>query len=288
MSKDLDMSLVSKVVRIYTSAGNSIKGSAFDGVLKSLRSVGRLGECDKILRAMEGGGFVADATVYGRVVVGLCDAGKLDEALRYADNLEKSGRNLDLSTWSSLVQKNSLTGQFDKAIACVKKMVERKGGENVGCAFEMLVHELCHKKSAEDASKILKEMVSKRNVQPWHGTYKFLIERLLSRGNLKEASSLLEMMKRHGFPPFVDPFIGYISKSGTANDALIFLKAMTIDEFPSTAVFLRAFEALLKEGRHQVAHDLLSLSPGRVRNHEDVLNLFYAMKPDEAATAVAL
>ena len=38
VSKDLD------TIRIYTSVENYIKGSAFDGVLKSLRSVGRLGE----------------------------------------------------------------------------------------------------------------------------------------------------------------------------------------------------------------------------------------------------
>lgn len=287
VSKDLSTSLVSKVVRIFVSAGNGIKSSAFDGVVKSLTSVGRLGECDKILKAMEGGGFVADASVYGRAVVGLCDSGKLDEALEYANNLEKSGTSLDSNTWTSLVKKNFVAGHMDKALSCFKRMVEGKGGENVGCTFGVLVHEFCRRRSVEDAFKMLKEAVTKINVQPSHATYKFLIESLLGKGKLKEASSLLELMKSHGFPPFIDPFISYISKSGTADDAMVFLKAMTVNEFPSTAVFLRAFEALLKEGRHQVAHDLLSSSPGSVRNHADVLDLFYSMKPEEAATAAA-
>ncbi|ONK82010.1 uncharacterized protein A4U43_C01F35200 [Asparagus officinalis] len=288
VSKDLNLSLVSNVVQAYISAANVIRGSTFDGVLKSLRSVGRLGECDKILKAMEGGGFVADANVYGNVVAGLCDAKKLDEALEYADNLEKSGKNLDLNTWSSLVKKSSLTGNFDKALACLKKMVERKGGDTVGCAFEVLIHELCQKKSDEYALKVLKEMVTKRNVKPWHTTYKFLIERLVNHGKVKEASSLLELMKSDGFPPYIDPFVGYVSRSGSADDAMIFLKAMKTNEFPSTSVFLRVFEALFKEGRHQIAHDLFSLSPGRVKNHADVLDLFYSMKQDEADTAAAL
>lgn len=49
----------------FRSSGNGIKRMAFDGVVKSLRSVGRLGKCDKILRAMEEGGFLADASMHG-------------------------------------------------------------------------------------------------------------------------------------------------------------------------------------------------------------------------------
>lgn len=288
VSKDPEMDLISRVVRVFVDAGNSVKKSTFNAVLKSLRSVGKLGECDKILKAMEKGGFVADSAIYDRVISQLCDAGRLHEACEYIDGLEKSGCNPSMKAWTSLVQKHSLAGELDRAVSCFRKMVERKGGENVGCAFEALVNGLCQNNRVEDAFKILKEMVTKKNLQPWHSTYKFMIERLLSQGRVKEACTLLGSMKNHGFPPFIDPFIGYISKTGTVDDAMGFLKAMTVKEFPSREVFVRMFKALLKAGRHDMAHNVLSKSPGSVRNHVDVLNLFYSMKPDETVVADAI
>lgn len=288
VSKDLDMSLVTKIVKIFTGAGNSIKVSAFDGVIKSLRSVSRLGECDKILKAMEEGGYKCDGDmIHDRVVVALCDAGKSDEAVKYVVDLEKLGWDLDLKSWSSIVQKHTLVGQLDNAISCFHMMVERKGGENVGSALELLLNGLCSKKGALYACQVLKDLVANRKVQPWHTTYKFLIEKLIGQGHVKEASSLLGLMKSHGFPPFINPFIKYVSKSGTADDAGLFLKAMTVKDFPSRAVYVRIFEALFKAGRHDVAHDVLSLAPGCVRNHADVLDLLYSMKPNEAAIAAA-
>ncbi|XP_038982789.1 pentatricopeptide repeat-containing protein At3g02490, mitochondrial-like [Phoenix dactylifera] len=287
VSKDPELNLITRVVRTFINAGNSMEGSVLGTVLKSLSSVGKLGECDKILKAMEEGGFVADSSVHDRVVVGLVNSGRFDDALEYLDNGEKSGYSLDPKTWASLVQKHSLAGELDKALQCFYKMIERKDGENVGCAIEVLVNGFYQKDRAKDAYKILKDLVTKKNVEPWHTTYNFLIESLISQGYIKEACSLLGLMKTHGYPPFIDPFIGYISKSGTVDDALSFLKAMTVKEFPSKTVYLHMFEELLKAGRHQVAHGILSKSPGCVRNHADVLDLFYLMKPDEATAAAS-
>ncbi|XP_072962439.1 small ribosomal subunit protein mS81 (rPPR8)-like [Typha angustifolia] len=287
VGKDLDLNLVTKVVSTFRSAGDSIRGSVFDGVLKSLRSVNKLAECDKVLRAMEEGGFAPDSSVHVKAVVGLCNAGVLDEALQYLVDVEEAGYNLDLTAWATIVEKHALAGNLDKSLSCFRNMVERKGGEDVGCALEVLVNGCCQKKEAKEAHKVLKEVVTKYNVKPWHSTYKFLIERLISQGSTKEACSLLVLMKSHGFPPYIDPFIDYISKSGTVEDATDLLKSMSLKEFPSRMVFLRLFEGLFKEGRHEVAHGLLSKSPGSVRNHADVLDLFYAMKPEEA-TAPAL
>ncbi|PKA58668.1 Pentatricopeptide repeat-containing protein [Apostasia shenzhenica] len=283
VSKDLDTPLITRVVRIFINDGNAVKKLTFDGVLKSLRSVGRLGECDNVLKAMEEGGFVADGAVHTKVVVGLCDAGKLDKACEYVKDLEKNGRDPELKTWASLVQNQALDGELDHAISCFHEMVEKKGCGNRACSsFEALVNGLCKNNRYEDAFKITKEMVTKKKFQPWHSSYKFLIESLVTQGSLKEAMNLLGLMKAQGFPPYVEPFFGHFSKSGTAADALSFLKSMTVKEFPSRSVFLRLFRVLLEAGRHEVAHDILSKSPGSVHNHVDVLDLFFSMKPNEA------
>ncbi|URE35553.1 PPR repeat [Musa troglodytarum] len=286
-SKDLDLDLITRVVRTFVDDGNFIKRSVFGGVLKSLRSVGRLGECDKVLKAMEQGGFAADSSVHDRVVIELFDAGRSDGAFKYLDNIENEGYSLDVKTWTYLVKKHLEAGELEQALSCFKVMAERRGGENVGCAFDELMKGYCQKDKIKHAHKVLNEMVTKRNVKPWHSTYRFLIEMFINQGYLKESFSLLELMKSHGFPPYIDPYIRYMSESGTVDDAVGFLKAMTVKEFPSRTVFIRVFETLLKAGRHDVAHDILSKSPGSIRNHADVLDLFYSMKPDKASAAIA-
>jgi thioredoxin-like negative regulator of GroEL len=56
--------------------------------------------------------------------------------------------------------------------------------------------------------------------------------------------------------------------------------------FLSRAVYA-FFEALFKEGRHEVAQELLSQSPANVQNHADVGEIFYKMKLELAAAALA-
>ncbi|KAK7847951.1 pentatricopeptide repeat-containing protein, partial [Quercus suber] len=85
-------------------------------------------------------------------------------------------------------------------------------------------------------------------------------------------------MKNQGFPPFMDPFIEYVSKSRTGDVAINFLKEMPSKKFPVTSVFLHTFEAFFKAGRHIEAQNFLSKCPAYIHNYADVLNLFCSMK----------
>lgn len=287
VSEDMDLKLLMRVVRIYQKAGNEVKCSVFDAVIKSLRSVGKLGESGRVLKAMEEGGFAPDSAVHGKAVLAMCDAGELEKAREHLARVEKSGYKLDPRVWAALVQKYSLGNDVDMAVSCFPEMLERRSGNQVGCALEVLVYGLCKKKEAKEAFKVLKNLVSEKAVVPWQTTYKYLIHKLIRQGHLKEAFDVLGLMKDNGFPPFIDPFLAHISKSGTVEDALGLLKAMSSKEFPSRTVYMRMFQGFFREGRHEIAQQLLSVSPGSVRNHADVLNLFYKKKLEESA-AVAL
>ncbi|XP_010252833.1 PREDICTED: pentatricopeptide repeat-containing protein At5g15980, mitochondrial-like [Nelumbo nucifera] len=288
VSKDLDMDLFSRVLKIFTEGGNVLTKSIFDGVVKSLTSVDRLGECKKILKIMENSGFVVSDAVQSKIIYRLSSSRRLDEAYEIMDEFEASGKNPTFEAWSSLIHGYCAVGDVDKASSCFQKMVEKKGIAGPGYVFEVLVKGLCDNSRAEDASKLLSEMVSGKQLRPLHTTYKILIKNLLERGSLKEASSLLGLMKNDGFPPFLDPYISYISKSGTGDDAITFLKAMTTKRFPSTSVFIHVFEAFFRAGRHNEAHNFLAKCPGYIRSHADVLDLFYSMKNGEVAASTAL
>ncbi|TKW37415.1 hypothetical protein SEVIR_1G045800v4 [Setaria viridis] len=282
---DLDLKLVTRVLRYYRHAGNEVKDSAFDSVLKSLRSVGRLGESGRVLKAMQEGGFEPDSAEHEKAVIAMCDAGNLEEARNYLTGVEESGHKLGPRIWSCLVQKYSLGENVDMAVSCFHEMLEKCGNENVGSALEALVSGLYKKKGAKEAFQVLKNLIAEKAVVPWQTTYKYLIHKLIRQGHLKQAFEVLGLMKSHGYPTFVDPFIPHISKSGTLDDALGLLNATSLRGLPSRIVYVRLFQALFKEERHEVAQQLLSQSPDSIQNHADVRDVFNRMKLEEPVTA---
>lgn len=283
VSKHLDFSLFSRALKIFTEKGNVLTDSMVFAVLKSLSTVGRIGQFNEVLNVMKEYGYVFSGGMKRKVAYRLSSTREIDEANDFMNSLEASGCIPDNKTWASLIEGHCVAGDLAKASDCIHKMVEKGGDSSAGYALDLIVNAYCQKKRETDASHLLCDLVDGKQLKPRHSTYKALINKLLVRGELREALKLLGMMRNHEFPPFIDPFISYVSKSGTADDAIGFLKAMTSKSFPSTSVFLRLFEAFFQAGRHGDAQDFLSKCPGYIRNHADVLDLFYSMKPVEAA-----
>ncbi|XP_071710810.1 pentatricopeptide repeat-containing protein At3g02490, mitochondrial-like [Rutidosis leptorrhynchoides] len=275
---ELDMELFSKVLRVYKESGNSLTNKELDTVLKSLTSVGRYGECNKILIAMEEFGFVPDEKLQGKIGFQLSKDSKMEEAGEFIEFLEASGTAPSYKTWVSLVEGYCASNHLDKACDCYKKLLEIEGAFNGGFALETLTNAYCSKGKADEAYKLLLEVVTEKGVKPWHTTYKLLITKLLDQGLFKEAVNLFGPMKGNGYPPYIDPFVKFVTKKGSTDDTVMFLKAMTVKNVPSTAVYTRVFKAYFKAGRHNEAQDFLSKCPRFIRNHVDVLNLFSSMK----------
>ncbi|XP_027076496.2 pentatricopeptide repeat-containing protein At3g02490, mitochondrial-like [Coffea arabica] len=288
VGKELDMNLLSRVVRIFREGGNVITNSAFDAVLKSLTSVARVGECNSIIKALEEGGFQLNGTLQRKIASQLSRGGKHDEAGEFMDNMEASDSTPDHKIWASLVEGYCLAGDLEKASDSFRKMVEKVDASSTGYALELLVSTYCRKNRAADSYKFVTEMIDGKDLQPWHSTYKILIGMLLAQGGFKEALDVLPLMKKQGYPPFLEPFIEYLSKCGSPDDAIAFSKAMTVKRYPSTSVFLQLFEAYFKVGRHNEAQDFLAKSPRYIRNHADVLNMFCSVKSGEKAPAITM
>ncbi|KAJ9562164.1 hypothetical protein OSB04_007324 [Centaurea solstitialis] len=267
---ELDMDLFSKVLKIYKESGNTLTNSALDAVLKSLTSVGRFGECNKILRAMEEVGFLPGEKSQGKIAFQLSKDGKTEEASEFLDLMEASGTAPSYKAWGSLIEGYCLSGHLDKARDCFQEMIKKEVALYAGYPLEILISAYCSKERVAEAYKLLSEVVVGKGVEPWHTTYKLLISKLLDNGLFKEATNLLAPMKNHGYPPFVDPFVKNVAKTGTTDETLAFLKAMTVKKSPSTAVYMRVFKAHFKAGRHSQAQDLLSKCPRYIRNHATV------------------
>ncbi|KAI4346769.1 hypothetical protein L6164_007637 [Bauhinia variegata] len=283
--KKLDMSLFSRVVKAFTGSDNVLTNSMVDAILKSLISVGRSGECNKVLKALEEGGFVPSGNLQSKIAFRLGAGGNTDGAYEFMNNVEASGSYPDHKTWVSLIEGQCAAGNLDKAFDSFQTMVKKEGVSNAGYTFELLMNAYCQKNRAIDATKILCQVVDENHLKPKHSTYKLLITKLLVQGGFTDAVKTLGTMRDSGFPPFADPFVEHVSKSGTGDDAILFLKEMTSKKFPSKSVFLRMFNAFFKCGRHEEAQNFLSKCPRSIRNNAEVLNLFCSMKSTEGASS---
>lgn len=277
-----DMELFKRVVKKYKESGNVLTSSNLKTVLKSLTS---FKDCNKIMKAMEEGGLSISDDLQSKIAFRLSSEGEKDEALEFIDSIEASGSGLNNHTWVSLVEGYYVAGHLDKASDCIRKMIEKEGPLSAGYPFGLLVTAYCSKNRAKDAFELLSVLVNEKQLKPQHTTYKALTKKLLVQGHFKEALNLLGLMKTQGFPPFLDPFVEYISKTGTVDDALLLLKSMTVKRFPATAVYLRLFEAYFKAGKHDKAQNFLSKCPRLIRNNPDVLNLFYSKRASKEAVA---
>ncbi|KAE8699958.1 hypothetical protein F3Y22_tig00110569pilonHSYRG00232 [Hibiscus syriacus] len=162
--------------------------------------------------------------------------------------------------------------QIDGALMCFSKMMENFNAD--ADLLDVLINSFVGQNRVYGAYKLLVEIVNVVHLRPWQATFKLLIEKLLGKGKLEESMNLLWLMKKHNYPPYPEPFIRYISKWGTVDDAKEFLKAPSVKEYPTIGAYIHALQSFLEEGRHSEFQDLLYECPHHIRNHPKVSELF--------------
>ncbi|KAL6572818.1 hypothetical protein OROHE_002294 [Orobanche hederae] len=278
VSKELDIGLFMKVMGIFKANGDILTDANLDAVIKSLVSVGRLTECNRILLAMEEAGYVPSGSAQSKVAFMLSSGGKTGEALDFINNMVASKHIHDYRAWESLVRGLCAARDLKEASNSFRDMVEKEGPNCARHALDVLIGTYCQKNKPMDAYKFVSEMITDKGVSPWHSTYKTLTSKLLAKKHFKEALGVMGIMKNQGYPPDLDSFVEYLSRKGSAEEAVEFAQAMTSKRFPSASVFIQLFEAYLKAGRQTEAQDFLSKCPQYIKNHADILNLLCSGK----------
>lgn len=275
-----DLGLVFRVANKYESLGNSLSKSVYDGIHRALTKLGRFDEAEKIMKAMKNAGFEPDNITYSQVIFGLCKAGRFEDACNVLDEMEENGCIPDIKSWTILIQGHCAANEVDRALLCFAKMMEKNYDADADL-LDVLINGFLSQKRVNGAYKLLVEMIEKVRLRPWQATFKTLIEKLLGARRLEEAMNLLRLMKKQNYPPFPEPFVQYISKFGTVEDASEFLKALSVKEYPSSAAYLQVFESFFNEGRHYEAKDLLYKCPHHIRQDSKISLLFGSAKSNK-------
>lgn len=270
-SSDLD--LLFRVVEKFEAAGHSRSKIIYDVIHRCLTNLGRFEEAEKITEAMRDAGFEPDNITYSQLIYGLCKVRRLEEASKVIDVMEECGCIPDIKTWTVLIQGHCFAGEVDKALFCFAKMME-KNVDTDADLLDVLLNGFLSQRRVFGAYQLLTELVNKFQMRPWQATYKLVIQKLLGERKFEEALDLLRRMKKHNYPPFPEPFLQYISKSGTVEDAVEFLKALSVKDYPSVSAYQHVFQSFFAEGRHSEAKDLLYKCPYHIRQHPAICGLF--------------
>ncbi|CAB4280691.1 unnamed protein product [Prunus armeniaca] len=277
-----DLDMVFRVAKKFESAGNTLSKAVYDGIHRSLTSAGSFDEAEKITKVMRNAGYEPDNITYSQLVFGLCKAKRLEEACKVLDEMEANGCVPDIMTWTILIQGHCAANEVDTALICFAKMIE-KGCDADADLLDVLINGFLKQRKIEGAYKLLIEMVNMTRLRPWQATYKNLIENLLEVRKLDEAFALLHLMKKQSYPPYPEPFVQYISKFGSVEDAAEFFKALSVKEYPSSAAYVHVFKSFFKEGRDSEAKELLYKCPHHIRKLGEISKLFGSTEGKQTA-----
>ncbi|XP_047939864.1 pentatricopeptide repeat-containing protein At3g48250, chloroplastic [Salvia hispanica] len=268
-----NIDLMYRVVKKYEASGHSFSKQIYDGIHRSLTSLGKFDEAEEIVEKMRDAGFEPDNITYSQLVFGLCKARRFDEAAEVLDTMEERGCPPDIKTWTILIKGHCAANEISDALACFTKMTE-KGFDADADLLDVLIGGFMSQSRAVGAYELLMELVQRARLRPWQATFKNLIQKLLAESKLEEAMELLRLMKKHNYPPFPEPFVQHISKFGSVEDAWEFLTALSVKEHPTVSAYQHVFKSFFNEGRHSEAKDLLFKCPHHIRKHPAICSLF--------------
>ncbi|MCI10904.1 pentatricopeptide repeat-containing protein chloroplastic-like, partial [Trifolium medium] len=120
-----NLDLVFRVAKKFESTGYTLSKAVYDGIHRSLTSVGKFEEAEKIVETMINAGYEPDNITYSQTVFGLCKLRRFEEARKVIDELQQArGYGPDLKTWTILIQGYCNAGELDEALLCLYKMME--------------------------------------------------------------------------------------------------------------------------------------------------------------------
>ncbi|KAL5718076.1 hypothetical protein ACHQM5_011015 [Ranunculus cassubicifolius] len=268
-----DQNLVPRVLDKYVATGRPLSKDMYNFYHRFWTSSGKIDEANKVVETMRNAGYEPDQVTYSQLVFGLCKAGRLNEGRKKLVEMEALGCVPDIHTWTSLIQGHFLMGEADQALKCFSNM-QKKNIEVDAGLFYALVNGLCSNKRVDNAYTLLTQMLPNINFKPSQTTYGTLIKKLLEEKKLDKAMNLLRSMKKLKVSPYSEPFVEYISKYGTVDDAMEFFRALNVNQDPSSPVQFRVLQSFINEGRKSEARVLFSKCPAQVCNRADILNLF--------------
>ncbi|CAI9097554.1 OLC1v1034012C1 [Oldenlandia corymbosa var. corymbosa] len=223
-----------------------------------LCEAGKLSDARKAIETLQKIGFTVPLTC-SLYVRSLCRARKVEEALKVVEEFGADKRTLDQYTYGSLVHSLLQSGRYEEAMAKVESMKQVGIHPTVHVYTSLIVHFFKQKQvhKALETFETMKEM----GCQPTTVTYSAMVRGYAEMGKSKDAWDVFYHMRKNGpHPDFktYSMFIDCLCKTGSSEEALQLLGDMlNCGIVPSTVNFQTVMYGLNREGKYDLAKTVL-------------------------------
>lgn len=234
----------------------------------------------KVYGEMISAGHVPDKELVETFLGCLCEVGKLLEARRCIDSLQKFGYTVPLS-YSLFIRALCRAGKVEEALALVEEVgVEKSCVDKLTCGS--IVHGLLRKGRIEEALAKVNAM-KQEGITPTIHVYTSLIVHFFKEKQVGKAIEIFEEMQQWGYEPNVvtcSALIRGYMNVGRPNDAWnVFYRMKFKGPFPDFKTYSMFLSCLCKVGRSEEAMQLISemLDSGIVPSTINFRTVFYGL-----------
>ncbi|KAL8026870.1 hypothetical protein ABFX02_14G057800 [Erythranthe guttata] len=223
---------------------------------------GETGDAYKVFDSMsEKDGCGVNSATYSILMHGLCEARRLDEALKLKEEMCVKGCNPSTRTYTVLIKATCDKGLIDKALILLDEMT-KKGCKPNAHTYTILVDMLCKEGKIEEANGMFRKML-KDGINPGTVTYNALINCYCKEGLVVSAFELLGVMERRQCKPNIctyNELIEGLCAIGTPYKAMELLRKVVNNGLFSTQVtFNILIVGFCRAGQIEMAFKILHL-----------------------------
>ncbi|KAI4348855.1 hypothetical protein L6164_009525 [Bauhinia variegata] len=252
---------VDEAIKIYEEmicAGYAPDKELVEIYLGCLCEVGKLLDARRCSDSLQKFGYTLPLR-YSFFVRALCRAGKVEEALTLVNEVGAEKSTLHQLTCGSLVHGLLRKGRLEEALAKVDSMKQAGITLSIHVYTSLIVHFFKEKQMGK-AIETFKEM-QRSGYEPTIVTYSALIRGYMNMGRVTDAWNIFYSLKIKGpFPDFktYSMFLTSLCRVGRSEEALQLTSEMLESGIvPSTVNFRTVFYALNREGKQDLARVVL-------------------------------
>ncbi|KAF7146812.1 hypothetical protein RHSIM_Rhsim04G0027000 [Rhododendron simsii] len=240
----------------------------FGTLISGLCAGGKLDEAFKLKEDMERGFRVRlDGFVYASLIKGLCKVNELSLAFKLKDEMLERRVELDSAVFSTLISALFKAGRKGDVVGVLKEMKENKCKLDA-ITYNAMIYGYCQEKDFDAAFGVLSEM-EKRRCKPDVVCYNVIIGGFCREGKFREATELFEDMPRRKCAPDVVTyrtlFSGLCDGKQFQEAALILDEMVFKDYSPSAASIVKFVDELCQAGNLKLLWTILnSLAKGNL------------------------
>ncbi|XP_028801369.1 putative pentatricopeptide repeat-containing protein At5g06400, mitochondrial [Neltuma alba] len=252
---------VDQAIKIYKemiSAGCVPDQELIQTYLGCLCEVGKISDARGCTDSLKKVGYTIPLS-HALLIRALCRAGRVEEALKVANEVVKEKSTIDQLTCGSIVHGLLRMGRLEEAITKVDSMKEAGIRPTFHVYTSMMVH-FFKEKQIGKAIEAFEEM-RRSGYEPTLVTYSALIRGYMNVGKVTDAWNIFYRMKCKGpFPDFetYSMFLTCLCKVGRSEEGLKLVYEMLDSGIvPSTINFRTVFYGLNREGKQDLARVVL-------------------------------